>query len=30
MKYVFTNPAYKAEDVKKDLIARKYDLTTGT
>ena len=27
MKYVFTNPAYKAENVKKDLIAGKYDLT---
>ena len=27
MKYAFTNPAFRAEDVKKDLIAGKYDLT---
>ena len=27
MKYVFTNTACKAENVKKDLIAGKYDLT---
>ena len=27
IKYVFTNPACKAENVKKDLISGKYDLT---